>query len=90
LASILQKVDERVLFWLDAHCSEGITGVGESYTPIMSEVESITKHRKNHIMLMDDLRLFKRDPKYPDVSDIIKLVGDRIVTYDKEDMIIVR
>jgi hypothetical protein len=90
LVSILKEIEERALFWLDAHCSEGITGVGESYTPIMDEIEIILNHHKKHVMLIDDLRLFKEDKKYPKTDDIKNLVGDRMFEHDKEDMIIIR
>jgi hypothetical protein len=57
--------DEVCLFWLDGHYSGSITGKGDSNTPILKEIESVYNHNINHIILVDDARLFVGKDDYP-------------------------
>lgn len=71
LPQILEKIREPVLFWLDAHYSEGITARGTIDTPIMKELESIFDHQiKNHVILIDDARYFNGTDGYPTVEKL--------------------
>lgn len=90
LKKLLSKIDDRALFWLDAHCSEGITGMGEEYTPIVSEIENIIEDNENHVILIDDLRLFKNDDRYPSLEEICKLLKVDPELDHEKDMIIVK
>lgn len=59
LASILEKISEPALFWLDGHFSGGITAQGSEDYPVLRELEHIRRHTvKNHVVLIDDARLF--------------------------------
>lgn len=79
LPTILKKIENPVLFWLDAHYSGGITTKGNLITPITEEVNSILRHKvKNHIILIDDASLFIGKNNYPIVK---KLKGDIIKKY---------
>lgn len=92
---ILQSVPERAIFWLDGHYSEGYTAKGELNTPIMQELEAIGQHKiKDHIILIDDIRLFDNGNKkiigtslegYPTLSIII----DKILSINKSYKFIV-
>src|ERR1019366_8036945 len=44
LPSVLAKVSEPCLFWLDGHYSEGDTAKGEMETPILRELNTILCH----------------------------------------------
>jgi hypothetical protein len=71
LPIILKSISEPCLFWLDAHYSAGITAKGEEETPIQQELEIISKHScKNHIILIDDARLFNGTKSYPDIKEL--------------------
>jgi len=57
LDNILQRIDEPVTFWLDAHGGAG-GGVG-TVCPLMKELEQIATHSINtHTILIDDRRMF--------------------------------
>jgi hypothetical protein len=82
LVEILQTIDEPALFWLDSHQMFGrdghqiIMGVrGEFVTPINLELKAILEHRiKNHVILIDDARLFKGQGDYPHLEDVLRTV----------------
>lgn len=75
LPTILKKIDEPTLFWLDAHYSDGITAKGNLTTPIMQEIRSILKHRqKKHIILIDDAILFIGKNNYPTIGKLKNII----------------
>ena len=79
LNEIVNKINESALFWLDAHCSEGITSQGEKYTPILEEILIILNSKFSHIIVIDDARLFGQDINYPTFNDLslhIKKIGN--------------
>lgn len=59
LPGLLPTIQQPVVFWLDAHFSEGVTAKGEKIAPIMEELASIFKHTaKDFVVLIDDAREF--------------------------------
>jgi len=66
LPEILKTIKEPCIFWLDGHYSSGNTARGEKDTPIYKEISAILKSNiKNHIILIDDARLFFGKNDYP-------------------------
>ncbi len=66
LPDILLKINQPALFWLDGHYSGGITSKGNLNTPVIKEIELILSHKiKNHVILIDDARLFIGKEDYP-------------------------
>jgi hypothetical protein len=57
--------DEKCMFWLDGHYSGSVTGKGDSNTPILKEIEAVYQHNNNHVILIDDARLFVGKDDYP-------------------------
>lgn len=74
LPDLLGRIDESCLFWLDAHYSGGITARGTLETPICIELDHILRHRKDHVILIDDARLFTGGDGYPKMEEIEALV----------------
>jgi len=75
LVSLLTEIHEPCLFWLDGHYSGGITAQGNVDTPIMAELKAIlTHHIKNHVILIDDARLFIGENDYPTVDDLTTFI----------------
>lgn len=76
LSGIMKTINEPAIFWLDGHYSGDITALGDKECPILEEMEAIfNASRQNHLLLIDDARLFigKNDyPTIPDLSDFIK------------------
>lgn len=69
LDGILAQVSGDVCFWLDGHYSAGDTYQGPVDTPIVAELDIITRHldRLGHVaVLIDDVRCF--DPNVPAYS----------------------
>ena len=78
IKKILDKIDQPVLFWLDAHYSGGTTARGDVDTPIVTELKHILNHGiDNHVILIDDAREFVGQGDYPKLEIIKKLFKDR-------------
>ena len=60
LKDVLDEVDQRCAFWLDAHAgSKELFARGEIDCPLISELESIKAHYiKDHFIAIDDVHLF--------------------------------
>ncbi len=69
--------DSTVFFYLDGHFSGGTTAKADLNTPISKELEVIFEHSKNHVVFVDDARLFFSDeedyPPYPELVKQIKM-----------------
>jgi hypothetical protein len=75
---ILASITGQVVFWLDGHYSEGDTAKGIENSPILRELETISKHHiKNHTILIDDVRQFgKEEFDYVTLTDVMKRILD--------------
>lgn len=75
LPTILEKLDEPALFWLDAHYSAGPTAGAKASAPIETELGAIFRHPvKDHVVLIDDARAFLGMNGYPTIRRLKKLV----------------
>lgn len=82
MPNILSIINEPVLFWLDGHWvgpigpnNQVIKGKGVLETPILAELNHIFNHHiKNHVVLIDDARLFTGLGDYPSVHQLKKYV----------------
>jgi hypothetical protein len=82
LESLVTKLHQPVLFWLDAHYSGGATARGIQDTPIVQELELIFKPGSpKHVILIDDARLFGTDADYPTVEALTEFVRARAPGY---------
>ena len=71
---MLQKLNGNINFWLDGHYSGDITFKGEKETSIEIELQSISKninHFNKIAVLIDDVRLFKKDSNYPPLDILV-------------------
>jgi hypothetical protein len=76
LPDVIAKIQEPCLFWLDAHYSKGQTACAEIETPVSTELEVIFSHPiRNHVILIDDARLFDGTHDYPRIEDLEKSVA---------------
>jgi len=91
LPTILKNIKKPCLFYLDGHYSEGITAKGDLNTPVIRELEIILNHKiKNHIILIDDARLFIGKDDYPTIEElkrVIKNQNNRLKLNIKNDII---
>jgi hypothetical protein len=85
LSSILKRVTEPAIFWLDGHYSAGLTAKGEKERPIFEELSAIFNSRKlNHILLIDDARCFTGEGDYPKVDELAEFVKKKNERYQVE------
>jgi len=83
LPEILMHAKEPCLFWLDGHYSGGNTAKGEKETPIMEELKQICDHPvKNHVILIDDARLFTGKNDYPTIESLRTFIEARLPYYE--------
>jgi len=71
LPQVLEQINEPCLFWLDGHYSGGPTAKGDVNCPLLREIACILSHPvKQHVILMDDARLFGKVQDYPTVAEL--------------------
>ncbi len=77
LNKILKNINERCVFWLDAHYSEGNTEKGELDCYLIEELKSIEKHHiKNHVIIIDNIECCEKLIKdYPSISELINQIN---------------
>lgn len=85
METVLNKLRARAVFWLDGHYSGPGTAKADKNTPIVKELTSILNHSvNNHIILIDDARLFIGQFDYPSIFDIHEMVKSKDNTLDVE------
>jgi len=85
LSTVLTDINEPAIFWLDGHYSAGITAKGEKDCPIFEELNAVlNKKRHNHILLIDDARLFIGKGDYPTIEKLTEYIKRRDENYQVE------
>jgi hypothetical protein len=76
--NLLKSTTPEVNIWLDGHYSEGGTYLGDSVSPILSELDTISKNLESFsriAIFVDDVRLFQKSPSdnsdYPPLNSLI-------------------
>ena len=78
LPSVLNRLTEPALFWLDGHYSGGETARSAEDTPILAELDQIlTAAEIGHVIVIDDARCFGADPAYPTLETLKEFVRAR-------------
>lgn len=76
LLKILEQISKSCIFWLDAHYSGPGTAKGDKFSPIMNEIIPILNHFvKDHVILIDDARLFTGKDGYPCLEEFSRQVN---------------
>lgn len=65
LKKIVSNLNHTAIFWLDAHWSGGETYGINDECPLIDEIKIINSATFNHIILVDDARLFVKPPPRP-------------------------
>ena len=84
IQSVLTSLTEPAIFWLDAHwCGEDTFGKAEE-CPVVGELELLNTSEVDHLVLIDDARLFLAPPPapheashWPDIATICGLLAPR-------------
>lgn len=82
LPSLLQRINGSCIFWLDAHYCGDPRGRGQEDTPIATELQYIFATQIPHVILIDDARLFGRDPAYPTIDWVRNIATWQDIEYD--------
>jgi hypothetical protein len=77
LAELVPKLTKKALFWLDAHYSGGVTARGIYDTPISKELEAVFSSAIDHVVLIDDARLFVGTNDYPTLEELKVFVNQK-------------
>jgi hypothetical protein len=91
IKNILGDISSSCMFWLDGHYSQGDTAKGELDTPILAELSSCLTHGNQHLILIDDARLFIGRHDYPTLFQLKKFVQEKNPAYSvyvQKDIII--
>lgn len=91
LPELIKSINKPAIFWLDGHYSGGETAKGNTDCPIFQELDAIFRgHNLNHILLIDDARLFNGEGDYPTVEKLTNFVKNHNENYQldvKHDII---
>lgn len=92
LSDIVPHLKEPTLFWLDAHWSGADTAGGEEQCPVLRELSVLERSPVEHVVLIDDARLFCAPPpapqrfdKWPSLSTLVEALDAKrryIVLYE--------
>ena len=87
----MPTITENAIFWLDGHYSAGFTAKGDKETPIYEELEAIIQDSTHdHILLIDDARLFTGERDYQtieELSDFVRGKNKDYIIEVKDDVI---
>ncbi len=77
LNKLVVEIDRPALFWLDGHYSGGITAHGSKECPVPEELNAILNSKIDHVILIDDARLFNGTHDYPTIEEMKRLAAVR-------------
>ena len=86
IINILEHNRTPAIFWLDAHWSRDLEGdKPDVVCPVLQEITLINKSFLNHVILVDDARLFGREPGWPELDEVMFYLGRN--AYVEDDVI---
>jgi hypothetical protein len=90
IAEVVVELNTPAIFWLDGHYSGGITAKAEKECPVPEELHAIFNSPVDHIILIDDARLFNGTHDYPTIEQIKEIIQQHKKNYfieNKDDII---
>lgn len=84
LKEVVTLLNEPCIFWLDGHYSGGFTAKGIKECPVYEELNAIFNSPLNHIVIIDDARLFIGKNDYPTIEDLKEFVKTNKPNYKLE------
>jgi hypothetical protein len=77
LARLVPTLNGPALFWLDGHYSGGVTARGDKDCPVLEELDAIFQAPVDHVIYIDDARLFTGSDDYPTIDALQAFVRAR-------------
>jgi hypothetical protein len=74
LPSLVERIDEPCLFWLDGHFSDWETARGATASPLRRELDAVLRRRHDDVVLIDDARSLTGSDGYPTLEGLRALV----------------
>ena len=76
LKTIVKKIKDRSIYWLDGHYSAGLTAKGELDCPVLAELTLIFSQKTKllPVILIDDANCFVGKNDYPTLTELRKFV----------------
>lgn len=75
LPRLIRGLRDPALFWLDGHFCAGPSARASSDTPISAELDQLLRQPVgNHVVLIDDARLFVGRDGYPSIAELREIV----------------
>lgn len=90
IAEVVAELKSPAVFWLDGHYSGGITAKADKECPVPEELHAIFSSTLDHIILIDDARLFNGTQDYPTLEQIQNIIQQHKKNYtieNKDDII---
>ncbi len=81
LKELVPKLKSPALFWLDGHYSGGLTAKGDKECPVYEELTAIFSSPHNHVIFIDDARLFIGENDYPTLESLKEFVKSQKPNY---------
>lgn len=76
ISKLSPQIKERALFFLDGHYSGNFTAKAKSECPLIQEIRWIAlSSNKNHIIVIDDLRLVWVHKDYPSLWELVSEIS---------------
>lgn len=83
LYNAIKDIDQSITFWLDGHHSCGDTALGCAWSPLMRELDLISKHQiKNHTIMIDDMICWEKDN--PMIGFGIKEIQEKLLSINPD------
>ena len=84
ITEVISALNAPAIFWLDGHYSGGITALGDKECPVIEELSAIFKSTIDHLVLIDDARLFNGTHDYPSLEEVKRIMENSRHNYGME------
>ena len=88
LDGVLPSLTGPALIWLDAHWSPDLQYAcfDQVICPVLEEIDVISEASQDHVILVDDFRLFGKEPGWPSIDVVKKALEslNKTVTYSTD------